>query len=390
MRKNIFIIITFINSLFVLGQVNDSLIYLDLPEQSENSIVASKFVEQVKDLSIIEREKALVKEILKGNVPSFSRKLKAINFTRDINNKTYKVQFLTTCDYLAIGSDEDYLYIPTTPSTAQFLADQFDCILPTKKLVDIIYNKSQIKLSPQPIPPSNKMTTIPVFLEHTDSIKEQIERLNLNREDNNIIAGHKKDIIISKKIYNHNKNFDPVVIYGWHRGINNPIQPVYNGHNSMYADYSHGVRLIYNYAIVNDDTLSITEILKDSELSKLFSNEGVITKPYYPPSKYLTFLHNRNNNYPTKFVLKQNYPNPFNPTTTINYTIPESQNGVTSSIQFKIYDTLGKEVESFEKNNQVAGNYQFIFNAKNLASGIYFYELRTNSLSDIKKMVLTK
>ncbi|PID63155.1 MAG: hypothetical protein CR986_00355 [Ignavibacteriae bacterium] len=390
MKKNIFFVITFLKVLLVFAQTNDTLIFLEIPKRPEEAASASEFVNQAKNLNLIDREKAIVKELISGNAPSFSRNLKAIDFTKIINNKTYKVRCFVALDYLAIGSDEDYLYIPITPSTAQFLSDKFNCMLPTKKLVDIIYNNSEIKLIPQPIPPSDKMTTMQVFFQHTDSIKKQIEEINLDREENNIIAGHKKDIIISNKIYNHNRGFDPVVIYGWHRGINNPIQPLYNGHNSMYVDYSHGIRFIYNYAIVNGDTLSIREILKDSELSNLFSNEGVITRPYYPDSDFLTSLNNRNHNYSTEFTLKQNYPNPFNPTTTISYTIPKSQNGITSSIQLKIFDVLGKEVKSFVKDKQGAGNYNIVFNAENLSGGIYFYELRTNSLSCIKKMVLVK
>ncbi len=263
-------------------QTNDTIKYLNIPDRAEDATGGSEFVKQAAGLSLADREKAVAKEILAGNVPSFSRKLRPLTIQQKINAKTYELTFFAVCDYMAIGSDQDYLYIPMTPATAQYLADRLDCLLPTKKMVDLIYNKAEIKLAPQPIPPSDKMTTVAVFNQHTDSIKQQISRLGFDRSADHIIAGHKKDIIISNKIYSPDRNYDRVVIYGWHLSENHPIQPVYNGHTAKYADYSHGVRLISSMAIVNGDSVQIADILKDANLSILLSDEGVIRKPYYP------------------------------------------------------------------------------------------------------------
>jgi len=189
---------------------------------------------------------------------------------------------------MAIGSDQDYLYIPLTPSTAQYLADKLNCSLPTRKIVDKIYTNSEFTLSPQPIPPSDKMTTIQVFEQHTDSIKQQFSILGFDRSAFGIVAGHKKDIIISNKIYAPDLSNESVVIYGWHLGEDNPIQPVYNGHTAMYADYSHGVRLISRLAFINGDSIHLDDILRDPDLSILLSGEGVISKPYYPESTIFT------------------------------------------------------------------------------------------------------
>lgn len=263
---------------------NDTIRYLNIPARSGNALNGSQFANQVADLSQVIRERAVIREILAGNVPSFSRKLKFITINQNINNENFDLTFFTICDYMAIGSEQNYLYIPMTPSTAQYLADRLNCSLPTKKIVDIIYNQAEIKLSPQPIPPSDIMTTVPVFKQHTDSIKQQISQIGFDRSSDNIIAGHKKDIIISNKIYSPDKDFDRVVIYGWHLSENNPIQPVYNGHNAEYVDYSHGVRLISKTAYINGESIQIDDFLKDSELSPLLSDEGVISKPYYPVS----------------------------------------------------------------------------------------------------------
>ena len=207
--------------------------------------------------------------------------------------KSYELIFFVAYDYMAIGSDQDYLYIPVTPSTAQYLADKMNCSLPTKKLVDLIYSKSEIKLEPQPIAPSAKMTTVEVFKLHTDSIKQQISQIGYRRLADSIFAGNKKDIIISNKIFNSDGKNHRVVIYGWHLSNNNPIQPLYNGHTALYADYSHGVRLISNVAFINGDSIQVTDILQDPILSTLVSSEGIISKPYYPINDIFTSIRSK-------------------------------------------------------------------------------------------------
>ncbi len=369
----------------ISGIKSDSLIYLNLPGRTRNAIKGSEFVNQVKELNLTDREKAVVKEILEGNVPSFSRKLRPLKITRIINGKNYEVLFFTVCDYMAIGSDDDYLYIPMTPSTAQYLADKLNCILPTKKLVDVIYNKAEIKLRPQPIPPSPKMTTIPVFYQHTDSIKNQIAKIGFNRVSNSIIAGHKKDIIISNKIYSSDRNYERVVIYGWHLSVNNPIQPVYNGHIGTYADYSHGVRLISKLAFINSDSIQITDILKDDNLSKIISSEGVINKPYYPQSTIFTSLKEQFEDSLFGFELNQNYPNPFNISTTINYLLRK-----TGFVKLKIFDLLGRQVADLVEQNQLKGKHSITFDASSLASGTYLYSLQAGKFNGIKKLILLK
>ena len=261
---------------------DDGLNFLNIPERLPYAIDGSEFVNQVTGLSIADREKAVVREILSGNVPSFSRKLIPVKFTETRNSLSYEVVFFTASDYIAIGSDQDYLYVPMTTPTAQYLAETMNCTLPTSKMVDIIYSKAEVKLHPQPIPASDLMTTVQVFWQHSDSIKHQIIQKGLDRSADNIIAGHKKDIIISNKIYSTEKMSDRVVIYGWHLCENDPIQPVYNGHVAWYADYSHGVRFISKLAFINGDSIQVADVLKDPNSSNLLSNEGVISKPYYP------------------------------------------------------------------------------------------------------------
>jgi hypothetical protein len=85
------------------------------------------------------------------------------------------------------------------------------------------------------------------------------------------------------------------------------------------------------------------------------------------------------------YSLQQNYPNPFNPNTFIEFSIPSEQ-----IVILKIYDILGNEVTELLNENKKPGNYKIEFNATKLSSGIYFYQLQTNSNILTNKMVLLK
>ena len=85
------------------------------------------------------------------------------------------------------------------------------------------------------------------------------------------------------------------------------------------------------------------------------------------------------------FKLYANYPNPFNPTTTIAFNLPKSQN-----VKLKIFDILGNEAETLLNNYLPAGRHSVIFNADELPSGVYFYELQAGNLIESKKMILLR
>ncbi len=88
---------------------------------------------------------------------------------------------------------------------------------------------------------------------------------------------------------------------------------------------------------------------------------------------------------PASFKLMQNYPNPFNPTTNIRYDIPKA-----AKVTLKIYDILGREVRTLVNTVQAPGQYTIAFNAQDLASGVYFYQLNAGSFTAVKKLMLLK
>lgn len=110
----------------------------------------------------------------------------------------------------------------------------------------------------------------------------------------------------------------------------------------------------------------------------------------FKSKKTITNIKNTNSSILTKFILHQNYPNPFNPTTTIKYSLRGHEIRKTKNVELKVFDVLGKEVATLVNEEQRPGNYHVAFDASSLPSGVYFYQLNTNSFSQTKKMVLLR
>jgi len=100
---------------------------------------------------------------------------------------------------------------------------------------------------------------------------------------------------------------------------------------------------------------------------------------------------------PGSFELYQNYPNPFNPTTKIRFDIPSKVSfpsrvlGRNPVVKLKVFDILGKEIATLVNEQLKHGTYEVTFDGSNLPSGIYFYQLKTDSEQMLtKKMMLVK
>jgi hypothetical protein len=88
---------------------------------------------------------------------------------------------------------------------------------------------------------------------------------------------------------------------------------------------------------------------------------------------------------PDKFSLLQNYPNPFNPTTTISYSLDKK-----SDVKLQIFDVTGGLVETLVNGRIQAGSHTVTWDASDIASGIYFYQIKASGQSTTRKMTLLK
>lgn len=242
------------------------------PERPSDAALGSEFYARVEHMPIPAREEEIFQEIASGNVPSFVRKLHEVPVTDPVTKQSARV--LVTGDYLAIGSDDDFLRVPMSPLTAQRLADAFGVLLPTKKLVDDIYAISSREIAIPMPPPGPAMMLMPRILAHHRAIEES-RRGALG----DLVAGHKKDVVVTVRLAEVPQR---VAIYGFFRENGAPWQPMQLPHEDSYSDYSHGIRFVLDKVLFDDDTeLSLTEVLSRHDLAGLVSSEGVIANPRY-------------------------------------------------------------------------------------------------------------
>ena len=247
---------------------------LRLPERPADAIGGSEFARRTSGLSAAERDREVVAELEHGNVPSFLRQLTPVELrTRAADGHTLAATIWVTPDYLAIGSDDDFLYVPLTYYSATTVADCFGSVLPTASMVDAIYEQSAYHLTPAPLPAGPLMRSNLYLSKHQQRIDEQRSGLPLGQ----LISGHKKDLVLSNRL---RQLPGRVAIYGWHRAPGHPIQPLSTVHGARYVDYSHGVRLVSTTVVVGGRPLSIYDALQDSQVAPVLSREGVTPDPW--------------------------------------------------------------------------------------------------------------
>ncbi len=165
-----------------------------------------------------------------------------------------------------------------------------------------------------------------------------------------------------------------------------------NGNIIYYAGTSTGL-----YATTSLNGMSTTWVqqgtnnigMVDAETIDIRNSDGTVVVGTFGSGVYSTQFTTtavkENNNVPIAYSLLQNYPNPFNPSTIIKYSVAK-----TSPVTLKVFDVLGREVETLVNEQQAAGNYSVTFNAGNLSSGVYFYRMQSGSFVQTKKLILIK
>ena len=174
---------------------------------------------------------------------------------------------------------------------------------------------------------------------------------------------------------------DPVTQTGWYN-LYNSLSP---GFDQRYHAPTGPLNLAVGdtqevvYAIMmakgTDNLNSITKLRELAAHVQEFYNTELVE-----------ILNTKETVTPNGFTLYQNYPNPFNPKTTIEYEVPEK-----SFVTIKIYDILGREVQTLVNNEEkVRWRYKVVFDASTLSSGVYFYRLQAGSFVETKKMIFMK
>ena len=233
----------------------------------QSNLSGYDFYQQAVAMNWKMRDSFAVKELMAGNLPSFLKKMVPVEVVAmdSMSHKKISCTYYVMPDYLSIGVDGDWARIPLTAMAAQQVADKFNCFLPTRKMVNDIYNAAILKLEPVPLL-AYRDSTITMWQHHLI-----IEGQRKGRKG--LVAGIKKDVVISGKITRDGRP-NREAIYGWHKPGGIPIQPLYTGHVNWWVDYSHGIRLVYRKIRIDHQWWDYEEVLKHPRYRILLCDEA--------------------------------------------------------------------------------------------------------------------
>ncbi len=242
-----------------------------IPPRPAGALGGAEFARRTAAESGRRRQALAVRELVSGNLPHFLRQLKPVRLSHAPagGGAPLEATVWVMPDYLAIGSDDDFLRIPLTYPSAVTVAARLGFVLPTRKIVDAVYEQAEVRLAPVPMTPGRRMRSTAYFVEH----QKTIERQRGDRPLGLLVAGHKKDVVVTNRLF---RTRGRIAIYGWHRAPGRPIQPLSTVHGGRYADYSHGLRLVHPEVLVAGEPRRLVDLLEDRASAPLFSYEGVI------------------------------------------------------------------------------------------------------------------
>lgn len=240
---------------------------LAIPPRAADAPTGSQFMQQIVAMTRQEREAAVLRQILDGNLPESLRNLSVIRVEFDDNGTRQVAEYAVMPDYLAIGTDVDFFRIPITPASAIAIGKKFRGSLITTKISDDVFAVAPTRLVPRPLTKDRDL--VASFYQHHQIIQEQLR----GKTAGSLIAGIKKDVVISNRL---KEKPHKVAIFGWHNPDGRPIQSLYVGHVDWYVDYSHGVRLMSDRVMVNGSPMTVNDVLQHPLYHKFLSDEGSI------------------------------------------------------------------------------------------------------------------
>ena len=274
-------------------------VYYFTQSLDQERVSGTEFLLFTSTMTVAQREDYIMLQLSQGNIPEtvFDS---WVNISSFDDATGLSITFQVLPDYLAIGHKSDFVRVPCAAFTAQKLADLYNASVPTTMMVDLIWNASTAKIEPQTMNPGDYMCSNAYIERENQLIEEQLSAIDApNVEDGvRFVGGDKKDTVLTNQYADHPNS---VAEYGWHQLNGEPIQPLYLGHSCDWADYSMGIRLVRNTVFVYNATssgsggstsgssavsvMALADVLRDSQLAPLLSEEGVMPNPRVPVMK---------------------------------------------------------------------------------------------------------
>lgn len=247
------------------------------------------FMESLDDKSLWEMDERIISAFLSAEVPSAMRQLRKVRYrtsvcdTVEILKKPHVVEIWILPEYLSVGKDEDCVRMPMGPIGAQVIADSLNCCLPTTYLVDRIFDAAEGRLDIFPFRPhGSRNQTALVYHDSNNAIKALYKAYGFHYGQ--LISGLKKDIVLTCYVERNPAYSRNVAIYGWQFPDGTLEQPLFIRHGNFYADYSHGVRLVWHTVTIDGKEYELRDVMRDEKMYRLVSDEPM-------PLKYASYSY---------------------------------------------------------------------------------------------------
>jgi hypothetical protein len=141
-----------------------------------------------------------------------------------------------------------------------------------------------------------------------------------------------------------------------------------------------------NFEVTEESALGIQlEFATEQNFKDSKFESGIALVSEIPNKEIFTQYDYGNSTEKESYFKCKNYPNPFNPSTTISFVLPQA-----TFVTLTVYDRLGREVKVLLDQNLDSGEHTVEFNASEYPSGIYFYRIKTQEKTEVRKMLFTK
>lgn len=241
-----------------------------IPPRSPQAMSGTDFIATISGQKRSTIEEAIYREISRGNIPSHLRNLVKIPVDMQHRGQKLVAYIYVSTNYLAIGSDADHIPIPMNFKTAIRLSQEFDFVLPTKKIVNAIAARAFL-VAGYPLRSDDFMTHPQSYLDHFKLVVADLKSAPYGR----LVGGFKKNLVLTNRLLS-GYSTPRLALFGWAGSYGSWIQPLSTVHGARYVDYSHGIRMVSLKMWFQGQWVSLIEMAKHPVYHQLISDEGPI------------------------------------------------------------------------------------------------------------------
>jgi len=310
--------------------------------------------------------------------------------TSDISSQNSRQQIIhnvsgidTVCNFDPIAVGNRWVYLAAEGYTDPYQVDYSYCI--KEVLQETQINNKTYKVIKNNWP---YISVQPIEYERIDTVTGMVYLLDDNNKEfpADSLQAKPNDFFYASRLGLYGTACDSLIysiLFDSLRQTHSYHIPQWMSGSSIFYYLTYGIGI--SYWVTYPLRPKIAGIYSDLSSVTLQLKGCVINGVLYGDTNYYKYTGIKVNNTVNNFNLSQNFPNPFNPSTRIKYSLAKGEN-----VTLKIYDVLGREIETLVNGYQSSGSYEIEFAPKSLSDGVYIYRLQAGNNYLLKKMIYLK